>query len=99
MVRNNMSFLGNSRSVPTCYECNIFFKTWNEKKDHDQVLHNRYNSTDNQRLAWENPKQEKQDYFICEIHRKKVTNDFKCPITGCDSSNLIRKSYYISLNR
>lgn len=91
-----MSYLGGTHSVPKCYICDIFFKTKKEKREHDSVAHDRYQSTDNQQGSWIRYDQtDNKDYFICFIHAKKLNEDFRCPVKGCDTSVIGRKSLYL----
>lgn len=93
-----MSFLGNSHATPRCYPCDMYFKTWKEKRDHDSILHDRYQSTDNQRNSWDNTKgvveKGSQDYFVCGIHARKII-DGRCPVKTCENRIHMRKSLYL----
>jgi hypothetical protein len=92
-----------ARIPPTCFTCDIVFKTWKDLENHNTVLHDRYESTDKQRKSWDQHKgflpQIKDDYMICADHLKKLTADGKCPVVSCNNGNFIKKSYYLELKR
>lgn len=94
-----MSYLSRSRSPAKCYPCDIFFKTWDEKREHDKIAHDRYSSTDSQRYSWDqnrgNMTREEDDYFVCGIHAKKINDMGRCPVTSCSNGIHIRKSLYV----
>ena len=72
----------------------MFFKSWQEKKRHDELLHNRFESVDRQQNNSVLEKEEK-DYWICFIHAKKLDNNFECPVISCDGTVRGRKSAYL----
>jgi hypothetical protein len=90
-------------SPPICYICDITFRTWQEKREHDTYAHDRYNSTDTQKMSWDQSKgrllSKPDDYFVCGIHAKKLTEDFKCPNINCSNSLFMRKSEYLKMVR
>lgn len=97
-----MAYFKPERRQPQCYKCDVVFKSWKDLYEHRAVIHDRYNSVDMQRQSWvksnkgsieEN--QTEEDYWICQEHLRKLTDDFKCPISTCENNILVKKSIYL----